>query len=297
MKLSSSKIAITGATGFLGGYLVDKLRARGAHVIAVARNPEKARALLAPEVEVRTADLADRKALADAFAGVDAVVANAALISFLRPEQTYATNVQGTRHVFEAMAQAGVKRAISISSASAYPASPRLRREGMPLRRSRSRMPWAVYGASKAQAEELAWQLAATYGIALTTFRPCGISGARDPLLMGALSRVGRWPIAPLPVFTRIGVVHADDVAEAVALALERPEVASGKAYNLQGNTVSLWRVAEAYRNAGGRMPRLRIPVPLPFLLRYDDSLVRRELGWSPRALEPICQDAVASGR
>jgi nucleoside-diphosphate-sugar epimerase len=295
VELSGSTIAITGATGFLGGYLVDKLLARGAHVVAVARNPSKAQALTGRGVEVRKADLSDVPALREAFAGCDAVIANAAVIAFMNPRETYQTNVEGTRHVFEAMAAAEVRRAVAISSASAYPPSPRVRREDMPLRQRKTRAPWAVYGASKALSEQLAWQLAERHGIALTTFRPCGISGARDPLLMGALRQLGRLPVAVLPAFTRIGVVHAEDVAEAVALALEQPEISSGKAYNLQGNTVSLWRIAEAFRAAGGPMARLRLPVPFPYLLRYDDSRARGELGWRARGIETICRDAVRS--
>jgi nucleoside-diphosphate-sugar epimerase len=295
--LSGSTVAVTGATGFLGSYLVDKLLSRGARVIAVARTPQKAADLARRGAEVRKADLAHPSALRDAFAGADAVIANAAVISFTHPRETYATNVEGTRHVFEAMAQAGVKRAVAISSTAAYPPSPFVRREDAPLRKRESRAPWAVYGASKALSEQLAWALSAQHGIALTTFRPCGISGARDPLLMGALQVLGRLPVVVLPAFTRIGVVHADDVAEAVALALERPAVSAGKAYNLQGDTVSLWRIASAFRAAGGRMARLRMPVPFPYLLRYDDTRARHELGWQPRGIANICEDAVNAAR
>jgi nucleoside-diphosphate-sugar epimerase len=141
----------------------------------------------------------------------------------------------------------------------------------------------------------LAWQLSADFGIGLTTFRPCGISGPHDPLLIGALAAIGRFPLAPLPIFTEIGVVHAEDVAEAVALALEQPGIASGKAYNLQGTSLSLWRVVEAYGRAGGRTPRWTFPIPFPYLLRYDDRRARRELGWQPRDIDALFRDALTS--
>jgi hypothetical protein len=80
--LKHSKVAITGATGFLGGYLVDTLLARGAHVVAVVRNPDKAASLSRRGVEVRRADLADRQALELGFKDVDAVISNAAVVSF-----------------------------------------------------------------------------------------------------------------------------------------------------------------------------------------------------------------------
>jgi dihydroflavonol-4-reductase len=292
VNLSQATLAITGATGFLGGFLVDKLLARGARVIAVVRNPAKAAPLVARGVEARKADLAEPEALYRAFQGVDAVISNAAVVSFTKPRETRATNIEGTRNVFEAAGRAGVKRAIAISSTAAYPASPFVRDERDALRREHWAAPWGIYGASKAEAERVAWELCNRSGIALTTLRPCGITGAQDPLLMGTLRTFGRFPIAPFPVFTRIGVVHAEDVAEAVALALEQSERAAGQAYNLQGNTVSLWRVADALHAAGGPRPRLRVPIPFPFLLRYDDRKAREELGWKPRRLESIFQDA-----
>jgi dihydroflavonol-4-reductase len=296
VKLTGSTVAITGATGFLGGYLVDKLLARGARVVAVVRNPEKARPLAALGAEVREADLAAPNALRTAFAGCHAVISNAAVVSFSAPRQTHATNVRGTRNVFEALIAEGVSRAIAISSAAAYPASPFVRTEQSPLRAGIKYTPWAAYGSSKAESERIAWELCEAHGVSLTTFRPNGISGATDPLLMGALARLGSMSLAPVPVFTEIGVVHAEDVAEAVALALEN-DVSRGKAYNLQGNTASLWEIARAYRRAGGAAPRWVIPVPFPFLLRYDDQLVRRELGWRPRNLQAICEDGVKGRR
>lgn len=297
MRLTESAIAVTGATGFLGGYLVDKLQARGAKVIAVVRNPQKAADLAARGVEVRKADLAEPQALSQAFHGCDAVIANAAVVSFTAPRKTHTTNVEGTRNVFRAIGEQGIKRAILISSASAYSPSPFMRTEQSRLRQGGKLLPWNAYGSSKAESERLAQDLSRELGICLTTFRPCGISGKRDPLLLGALEKLGRFPLAPLPVFTEIGVVHGEDVAEAVALALEKPSVACGKAYNLQGDSVSLWRVMEAYRRAGGLAPRWTLPVPFPFLLRYDDRLARHDLGWHPRGIDDVLRDAMSASR
>lgn len=293
VKLADATIAITGATGFLGSYLVAGLVARGARVLAVVRDRDKARRLLAPEIEVREADLFDRSALARSFDGADAVISNAALISFRRPRLTMRTNVEGTRNVFEAMALAGVKRAIAISSSAAYPPSLRAIDERIPLRTARRAWFTSAYGVSKAEAERVAWHIAERAGIALTTFRPCGITGPFDPLLIAAIERVMRAPITLFPAFTEIGVVHADDVVDAVARALEKPEIASGKAYNLQGHSVTLWRFADAWRRAGGRAPHLRVPLPVPLRLRYDDARARNELGWSPRALDSIVEEAL----
>lgn len=297
VKLDKATIAVTGATGFLGGYLVDALLQRSARVVAVVRNLDKAKGLAARGAELRKASLEDRPALRSAFEGVDAVISNAAMIAFTQPRETMRTNVDGTRNVFEALGEAGVKRAVNISSASAYTPSIFSRSEDGALRRGRESALLGAYGESKAKADQLAVTLSARYGVDLTTFRPCGITGPHDPLPRPALSRFMGLKIAPFPVGTRIGVVHGADVAEAVCSALERPDVARNKVYNLQGHTVSLWDLSSAYKRAGGASPWLRIPLPFPYLLRFDDSLARRELSFSPRELAIILDEWLAAAR
>jgi nucleoside-diphosphate-sugar epimerase len=203
------------------------------------------------------------------------------------------TNIDGTRNVFEALIAAGVRRAINISSASAYVPSPLCLDEQAKLRRGRRDALLGAYGESKAAADRLANQLCQAADVGLTTFRPCGITGPRDPLLRASLERFWRLKVAPFPVLTRIGVVHGADVADAVCSALAQPQVAIGKVYNLQGNTISLWSLGATLARVRGAGPWLRIPVPLPYLLRFNDDLARRELAFAPRAVEAILREWV----
>jgi len=114
MDLKQSKVAVTGATGFIGRYIVRALLERGAHVVAVVRNPEKVPRMAELGVELRTADLGDPEALVRGFSGCDAVISNAAVVSLAREsrETMIAHNLEGTRNVIEAIAIAGVGRAI-----------------------------------------------------------------------------------------------------------------------------------------------------------------------------------------
>jgi uncharacterized protein YbjT (DUF2867 family) len=73
LALSGARIAVTGATGFLGRYIVDTLLLRGAKAVGVVRNPDRVPQLVARGVELRKADLAPRHDLAEGFAGADAV--------------------------------------------------------------------------------------------------------------------------------------------------------------------------------------------------------------------------------
>src|SRR5262245_34309306 len=117
MDWRSSTIAVTGATGFLGRYIVDVLLRRGAHVIGVVRNPDRVPALAARGVELRRADLAEPDRMLAGFHGADAVVSNAALFSLRNAswKDHLNANITGTRNVFEAAAAAGVQRVVQIS--------------------------------------------------------------------------------------------------------------------------------------------------------------------------------------
>src|SRR5436309_15196147 len=111
MDLKGRTIAVTGATGFLGRYIVDVLLTRGAHVIGVVRNPDRVPELARRGVELRKADLAERDRLTAGFAGADAVVSNAALFAVNKMfslgnrtwDEHHRTNIEGARNVCEAV--------------------------------------------------------------------------------------------------------------------------------------------------------------------------------------------------
>lgn len=288
MTLRGARIAVTGATGFLGRYIVDVLLGRGAHVIGVVRNPGRVPELAARGVELRQADLAERDRLAAGFAGADAVVSNAALFSLAN--QRWADhercNVEGTRNVLGACADAGVRRVVHVSSVAVYGifARGRLTEDAPQLGSDTRRMPWNVYAVSKALSEQLAWRLADELGLALTTVRPCTIYGAFDPNFMPVFERITTLPVSIRPLGLRMSYVYAGDVAEGIALALEH-ESSAGRAYNLTGDGETWQDLADAWRAAGGRTPRLALPVWIPLAPKLDSTRARTELGWRPRPL------------
>src|SRR5262249_1267675 len=122
MQLRDATIAVTGATGFLGRYIVDVLLARGAQVIGVVRNPDRVPELAQKGVELRKADLGERDRLAAGFAGADAVVSNAALFALAnqRWQDHERANIDGTRNVLAACRDAGVRRVVHVSSVAVY---------------------------------------------------------------------------------------------------------------------------------------------------------------------------------
>lgn len=296
MDLASATVAVTGATGFLGRYIVDTLLSRGAKVIGVVRNPGRVPELAGRGVEIRKADLASRVELAAGFAGADAVVSNAALLSLRNQswEDHIRTNVDGTRNVFAAMAAARVKRVVHVSSVAVYHSGGAAVREDDPQHDERSpRWPWTVYPISKALSEQLAWKMANEHGLELTAVRPCVIYGAHDPNLMAVLRWLVWPPVTLVPALSAMPFVYAGDVAEAIALCLEKP-VSIGKSYNVTGEDSSVWEFIEAWGRAGGAMPWLRLPLPVPIRRGFDHSLAARELGWRNRPLVEGLRETIA---
>jgi dihydroflavonol-4-reductase len=295
MNLSGANIAVTGATGFLGRYIADTLLHRGAHVIGVVRDPGKAKDLAQKGVELRTADLGDRAALARAFTGASAVVSNAALVSLgtASREDFQRTNIEGTRNVYDAMGQAGVKRVVQVSSAAVY------RRilghtvsEDHPLVDAGSTARMSAYAVSKLCAENVGRELAAKYDIGVSIVRPFAIYGAFDKTSFTKWFRklMALGVAAPYPVGLRIALVYAGDVAESIALMLENP-ISISKVYNITGDDFTCWDFAREWKNAGGQTPFLMIPIPVPLAHRFDNSRAKRELGWRTRPYVEGCRE------
>jgi uncharacterized protein YbjT (DUF2867 family) len=108
------RIAITGASGFVGGHLAERLVQEGHDLVLIGRRASG-------DVRIRAIGLDDVNALTDALAGCDAI-AHCAGINREIGRQTYArVHVEGTRHVVEAARRAGVKKLAMVSFLRARP--------------------------------------------------------------------------------------------------------------------------------------------------------------------------------
>ncbi len=298
MDLAGKTIAVTGATGFLGRYIVKVLMDRGASVVGVVRTPDRVPSLIEAGVTMRKADLGDRAALAAGFAGADALVSNAALFSLGNRswDDHLNTNIQGTENVMNAAHDAGITRVVHVSSIAGYAGydTPTTGEDHVKLTMETPRKKTNVYSISKAVSEQAAWRLAEEHGIKLTCVRPCAIYGAFDPNFTRIVKRVARWWVTMVPSFTRIQFVYGGDVAEGIALALEKPDVSIGRAYNLCGDDHSVWEFFNAWGRAGGRLTPLRVPLPVPIRRHFDISRAQSELGWSNRPHDECLRETLA---
>lgn len=210
-------IAVTGATGFVGGRLVERLVRDGHRVLAFGRRPPSG-FRLAGLVEYRSWDVT-RGPLIDA-PPVDAVVHAAAAVSDWGPySEMFAANVLGTRAVVSSFPKAG--QFILISSASVYDTAGDIHRvrEDMPL----PDRYLIAYPQTKRLAEQevlasdrpaVVLRPRAVYGPGDTTYLPRVLRGRR----FGRLVAVGDGQ-------NRISVTHVDNLVAAIAAVLERPEV------------------------------------------------------------------------
>jgi NADH dehydrogenase len=208
------RILVTGATGFIGRRLVERLTAAGHSVVAVVRPSSPSRPAVAG-VTVVPAEFSDAPALRGACQGCDAIVHLAAATGVADPQIAFAVNVGGTRALLDAAREARVGRFIFISTISAL-------REKM-----------GPYGRTKQQAEEAV----RASGIPFVVLRPSLVYGDGSVGLFANLARSMR----SLPVVPVIGSgtieldpIHVDDVCAVIEQCVTRSDVL-GKSYDLLG--------------------------------------------------------------
>ena len=255
-------IAVTGASGLLGGNLIRQLLSQGQRVRALVH--QDTRAISGLNVETVPADLNDLSSLERAFAGVDVVYHLASLISISMNswENVYRVNVLGTRNVVDACLRSGVKRLIHVSSTHARQVEPfdKILDEDRPLVTDPSLPP---YDRSKALGE-LEVQKGIERGLDAVIILPSGILGPYDfrPSLVGeSLQLMQR---GGLPALTTGGYnwVDARDVASGAICAANTAE--AGSRYILSGRWHSIYEVATtAAKISGTRAPRLVLPLRL----------------------------------
>jgi len=230
------KLLITGASGFLGQYVVAEALRRGHHVRAMIRPAAEVSRLAwadHAEVEIVRADLRASPGLADAVRGVDAVIHLAAAKSGDFYTQFRGT-VTATENLLAAMHETNVLRLIAISTFSVYDYL-RLRcgkrlDENAPLDRHPERRD--EYARTKLIQEQLVRDFAETQGGKITILRPGVIFGAHNTWTarLGAQLSERRW--LRIGANARLPLCYVENCAEAILLAAERDE-AIGRTINL----------------------------------------------------------------
>ncbi len=250
------KTLVTGATGFVGSHLAERLRRQGDEVVALVRSPARARALRELGVTLVPGDLGDPAALAQALHGVEVVHHVAGLTAARSEAEFHAVNVEGTARLLEAAARAGVRRFVLVSSlAAAGPSARGQRRAG-----EEPGEPVTAYGRSKAAAEAVV----RAGPIPWTIARPPAVYGPRDVELL-KIFRIARLGVAPVfgEGLQELSLVYGPDLAEALA-AMGSAAGAGGRIYYpAHPEIVTSGELVRAIGASMGRRVRL-LPLPRP---------------------------------
>ncbi len=244
-------IALTGATGFVGRYLLEDLKRRGYCVRVLLRRP----GALFPEMESAViGDLAVPANLAQAFRGVGYVVHSAGIAHAMsgRPEDDYRTiNTEATVALARAAAKAGARRFIFLSSVRAQsgPVASGVLTEDV------AAAPTDAYGRSKLAAENALSEL----GLDWAALRPVLVYGPGVKGNLASLFALARKRM-PLPFAgfrARRSLVSLENLAEAVHTAMTVPASPNRAFLVCDPGPVSLAEIVAAYRRGLGRSPSL----------------------------------------
>lgn len=207
------RVAITGATGFIGRHLTAHLASRGVLVHAIQRPGSRQ---TAPEGATVVRAALDAESLRPAFGQVDAVVHLAGLTSSTRQRDLFDVNVEGTRAVARAARVVDVPLIHVSSLAAAGPAAP-----SAPRVETDAPRPVTPYGWSKLEGERV---LAAESGLRWTILRPGGVYGPGDRAML-PLFAFARWGVLPLVgrATAAYTFVYVDDLVRAIVAALDAP--------------------------------------------------------------------------
>lgn len=288
--MNNAAVLVTGATGFTGSFLVEKLVRLGARVTAIHRRdniPERLRDL---PVRWLKGDVFDPEVVREGCQGVEYIfhVAAAFREAGIADELYRQVHVDSTRLLaVAAKDQPSFKRFIHVSTVGVHGHINKI-----PADETAPFAPGDVYQVTKAEAEQWIRTFAAEQGLPLTVIRPAAIYGPGDRRLLKVF-RMARMPLVPIIGFGACyyHLIHVEDLTDCLVLAAEHP-AALGEVF-ICGNESPV-RFTEMVKTIAAELGRHPIFVRLPaspfFALAWLCEVLCRPLGVEP----PIYRRRVA---
>jgi UDP-glucose 4-epimerase len=297
--LDGRKVLVTGADGFIGSHLTERLVSDGADVRAFCfYNSQGSRGWLddlepgiAEKIDVVLGDIRDREFVAAACRDVEIIFHLAALVSipysYSAPESFLATNAGGTLNLLEGAQRAGCLRVIHTSTSEVYgtPDSVPIN-EGHPLKAQ------SPYSATKIAADKLCEAFARSFGTPVIVLRPFNTYGPRQSAraviptiltqLLAGKSRIALGSVAPRRDFTFV-----TDTVDAFVRAASAPitpgevvQLGTGRAYSVGEVFKIATRIVGVDAEIEQREERIRPTGSEVEVLLSDPTRARDLLGW-----------------
>lgn len=301
MNLQGRQVLVTGADGFIGSHLAERLAREGAQVRAfVLYNSfsswgwlDSSPPPLRDKMEVFPGDVRDAEQVAEAVNGCDVIFHLAALISipysYQAPESYVDTNIHGTLNVLNAARRHGGVKVVHTSTSEVY-GTPK----EVPIRETHPLQAQSPYSASKIAADKLTESFFHSYGLPVVVLRPFNTYGPRQstravlPTILTQLL-AGQEEISLGALWPRRDLTYVDDTVEGFIRAAEVEE-AVGRTVQLgTGRDISIGELAELAMEVLGRQARVvsrderkRPAKSEVHKLLSDPSLAADLLGWVP---------------
>jgi dihydroflavonol-4-reductase len=291
VKTPSMKCFVTGASGFIGANLVYELNVRGHRVKALLRESSDRRGLKGADYETVAGDLSDKARLTAAMDGCDWCFHVAASYHLWLPNYApmYAANVEGTRNMIEAAAEAGCSRIVYTSTVGCIGLPKKVNGKVEPTDETTPVSGAQMsnhYKKSKWQAEVVARELAEK-GLPVVIVNPSAPIGPRDVKPTPTGKVIVDFLNRKMPAYLDTGLnwAHVRDVAVGHILAAEKGGI--GERYilgNAEGNLTMKEAFAILQEITGVPAPKMRIPYCLAWSAAVVDEAISSLTKKHPKA-------------
>jgi dihydroflavonol-4-reductase len=293
---------VTGANGFIGSFLVEKLLDRGWHVRCLVRKTSNLRWLAGLDIDLCVGEMFDAYSLQEAVKDIDVVFHLAGVTKGKTEQDYFRGNFIATENLIQACQKSGSasQKFIFVSSQAAGGPSA----EGKELTEAEAIHPISVYGRSKKMAEEEVMQFSQTRPA--TIIRPPSVFGPRDVDFYALYKIVNRGIIPKAGRDEqKISIVYISDLVEGIIQAAENPKANGETFFICQDHAVSFYELGQIVATVLGKKT-ITLPIPLglvesasiittaiskitgtPALLNADKVLEMKQAGW-------ICSNAKA---